>query len=279
MPLPNEIADRAAELTATRETNPRLRDELNSLMRAGNVNGQNAISSEVSSLLERQGVLPQLVLQEAARLNADGQGGITRQDLNNIINDRTNRYDPTTVLAAQYAARNFAAIDDDHWYRPGNNTNELTIDEIRNFADGRRTASPPVRGESAPAGRLPYDQPPNPENVRQMNIDILNGSSGTAQTKFAAIEAIARTGQNRITLTDVDGRQVPCRIEVSPISPGSDRNYVHLYATDGGRERILLRAIGRNGEYTQQVGNDGNRVSFTGSEWSRRFPTSNLGLR
>ncbi|MCC7528616.1 MAG: hypothetical protein IT342_08850 [Candidatus Melainabacteria bacterium] len=283
MTAPREIADRAVDLvTGTRpEDQTRLNREVNDLLRTHNVNGTNAISEQVTRQMEQQGVLPQLLIQEAGRLNVDGQGGISRQDLQSVIDNRENRHQPLTVLAARHAMRNFNEIDNHSWYRFGNNRDELTEVELREHSD-RNTVRPARSDAPLQPGSPPrqYDQPPNPADVRQQNIDILNGRDGNAQTKFRAIEAIARLGNNRITLTDAEGRQLNCRVEVTPISPGSNRNYVHLYETDSnGRERILLRAVGRDGQYSQQVGSDGRPVPFTGSEWNRRFPNSNLGIR
>ena len=277
MTAPREIADRAVDLVTRPQEQERLNREVNDLLRTHNYNGTNSISDQVTRQMEQQGVLPRLLMQEAGRLNVDGQEGISRNDLDTIIANRDNQYQPLTVLAARYAARNFTQIDNDNFFRFANNTNELTVDEIRGHSE--RSTTQPTRGD-APGVARPFDQPPNPNEERQRNIDVLNGRDGNAQSKFRAIEELARLGATRITLTDAEGRQVQCRVQVSPISPGSNRNYIHLYGTDSnGRESILLRAIGRNGEYSQQVGSDGRAVPFTGSEWNRRFPQSSLGIR
>lgn len=101
-------------------------------------------------------------------------------------------------------------------------------------------------------------------------MDILENPKASPEDKLKAIEALHAAGKEEIVLLD-HGKPVRCRIAIAPVAPGSDRNYVHLFAEDeNGKERIVLRAIEREGQYYRQVDAHGRPLNYIGDVWSGR---------
>lgn len=101
-------------------------------------------------------------------------------------------------------------------------------------------------------------------------MDVLENPKASPEDKLKAIEALHAAGKEEIVLLD-HGKPVRCRIAIAPVAPGSDRNYVHLFAEDeNGKERIVLRAIEREGQYYRQVDAHGRPLNYVGDVWSGR---------
>ena len=270
MPQPfnpaHEVQDRIQAATQQPDASDRLLNQANDLMRAYNMNGSNASSEILSRQMAQSGVLPDLLIQERGRLNVDGQGDISRRDLQTITEAQPGTYRPTTVLAARYALQNFDRINRDVTMSLfGSSEQELTQRELEAFSRN------PER-QNRPQG----DVSRTPEALRQQLSDVLVSREGNPQSKFSALETLHGMGVRNITLRDANGQDVNCRIDVRQLPGG--RTVIGLFAQEGNRERVVLRAIGNNGQYEQQRDSQGRQVGFTGDWWTRNRQESNIGL-
>ncbi|MBA3993429.1 MAG: hypothetical protein C0469_07870 [Cyanobacteria bacterium DS2.3.42] len=97
-------------------------------------------------------------------------------------------------------------------------------------------------------------------------MDVLEDPKASSEEKLKAIVELKEAGRSEIELIDNNGKRIRCRISVEPVAPGSDRNYVHLFAIDeNGKEQIVLRGLEQDGKFSRQ-GNAG----YVGDRWSGR---------
>ncbi len=119
------------------------------------------------------------------------------------------------------------------------------------------------------------------EAEREASSDALtrlSSADSSTEDQLAAIKTLVEGGQTTATLRDADGNALNIRMEVVPISEGSDRSYVQMFAVDeNGRETVVLRAVSDGNGFSQQRDADGNLVSYVGSRWSSRHPESVFG--
>ncbi|MBA3857287.1 MAG: hypothetical protein C0507_10305 [Cyanobacteria bacterium PR.3.49] len=105
--------------------------------------------------------------------------------------------------------------------------------------------------------------------------ELLEDEDSSIEGKLAAVKELGDRGISKITITDSDGRKVTCSIVVEPVAEGSDRNYVHLFAIDeSGDEKVILRAIEKEGQYEKQRDKNGNNVGYVGTWWANNHPDS-----
>jgi hypothetical protein len=214
--------------------------------------------------LENNGVLPRMLLVCGAAIDLDGDG-VTREEIDTAINDTTGDYKNQTKLSAEYAKEHFNDIDTD-------DDDHLTRDEI----DAWRHAH---QGDIHPSESSPYQQDPErptdsvPENQKQYEKRLMDPGA-SAQEKLEAVEKLHELGVKSVTLTDNNGNTKTFQIQVEPVSPGSTRQYVHLYDTSSGR--IVLRGIGADGNYVQEVGRGGRSVGYGGDIFSGNNSGSNV---
>lgn len=112
------------------------------------------------------------------------------------------------------------------------------------------------------------DKPAKPE-------DVLSDSSASAQSKLAAVEALAAAGTKRVTIQDGEKTR-ECTIDVEKI--GRNRKLVHLHADDDtGKSRVVLRGIANaDGTFQKERDRNGREMSFVGDVWSSKMKTSSL---
>ncbi len=105
--------------------------------------------------------------------------------------------------------------------------------------------------------------------------DVLSDANASAQSKLAAVEALAAAGKRRVTIQD-GGKTRECTIDVEKI--GRDRKLVHLHADDdNGKSRVVLRGIANaDGTFQKERDRSGREMSFVGDVWSSKMKTSNL---
>lgn len=116
---------------------------------------------------------------------------------------------------------------------------------------------------------------PTPE---EKALETLGSKDASTEDQLQAIKTLVEAGQTTATIKDADGTELTVRLEVQPISQGSDRSYVHMFAVDEtGRETVVLRAVSRGDEFAQQRDANGNPVSYVGSRWSKAHPESVFG--
>lgn len=113
------------------------------------------------------------------------------------------------------------------------------------------------------------------ENKLSKPEDVLNDANASAQSKLAAVEALAASGKRKITIQDGDKTR-ECTIDVDKI--GRDKKFVHMYATDdNGKSRIVLRGIvNADGSFQKERDRTGREMSFVGDVWSQKMKSSHL---
>ncbi|MBX9950534.1 MAG: hypothetical protein K2Y39_15305, partial [Candidatus Obscuribacterales bacterium] len=116
------------------------------------------------------------------------------------------------------------------------------------------------------------------KTAEEKALDTLGSKDASTEDQLQAIKTLVEAGQTTATITDADGTSMTVRLEVQPISEGSDRSFVHMFAVDeSGRETVVLRAVSDGEGFAQQRDADGNLVSYVGSRWKERHPESIFG--
>lgn len=127
----------------------------------------------------------------------------------------------------------------------------------------------PVTADDVLSGEADRADEPN-EFLRD-----LQDEDSTIEERLAAVKSLVAAGETTATIEDSDGNPLRIRMEVQPVSEGSDRSYVHLFAVDeNGRETVILRAMSAGDEFTQQRDGNGNPVSYVGKKWGEQHPDS-----
>ncbi|MCC6979187.1 MAG: glycoside hydrolase family 75 protein [Candidatus Melainabacteria bacterium] len=98
----------------------------------------------------------------------------------------------------------------------------------------------------------------------------LESSTATAQEKLRAVEKLLSTGVDKLEITDKDGTTRQLRLELD-MSVG--KPLVHVFTHEGGKERVLLRAVS-NGDGTYKNQRDDRKkteVGFYGDWWTKNM--------
>lgn len=224
--------------------------------------------------LVQSGVLPRLLVSISSAIDSDDwDETISKEELEETINSTDGSVNPATKIASEYALDNFDSIDGcDGDERDG----ELSQEELRKWQQTHQ-------GEADPRHVNPYET--NPENQDDPNagddalpedaercMRVLEKRYASEQEKLRAVEDLSKMGIKEIELTEPDGSVRKYQIQVE--SAGNGRNYVHLW--DASTGKIVLRGIGKDGVYTQQVDRNGKPVPFQGHRWSEHKPDSNV---
>ena len=290
MAVPQEQLDRLQPERSgdrTRESSEALQREVNDSVRASGVRVGPADYHAATEQLQRQGVLPNVMIGQWGNLDRDRSGTLTEREVQTAIGDRN------TPFLAGVAARGLRGALREMGGTVDPNTGEYNVTRNQYEAYLRRRQQPeaqpgqtPAPLEATPPGqqprpgaaRIPETAPQNPE--AQRHIDALQSGRGTQQERLAAVHELARLGVTRLTLLDSNGRPTDVRISVEPVARGSNRSYVHMFARgENGREQILLRGITQEGNYSQQQDRQGRAVDYTGTQWNRARPNSVLSGR
>ncbi|MBC7999326.1 MAG: hypothetical protein IAF58_15355 [Leptolyngbya sp.] len=290
MAVPQEQLDRLQPERSgdrSREASESLQRDVNETIRASGARPGAADYHNATEQLQRSGILPNVMIGQFGNLDRDRSGTLTETEVRQAINDRN------TPFLAGVAARGLRGTLREMGGTVDPSTGEYSVTRNQYEAFLRRRQQPEARPGETPApleatapgqqprpgaSRLPEAAPQTPEAQRQ--IDILQSGRGTPQERLAAVTELARQGVTRVTLMDSNGRAVECRIQVEAVARGSNRNYVHLFARgENGREQILLRGIGQDGNYTQQQQANRQAADYTGTNWNRARPNSVLSGR
>lgn len=86
---------------------------------SNNLDSSSMPSTKFDTELEKSGVLPKLAVDQFDKLNVDGEGDISKQDLQNVLKDKDGKYDPVTKLAAGHVLRNMPEINAANSWIPG----------------------------------------------------------------------------------------------------------------------------------------------------------------
>jgi hypothetical protein len=120
--------------------------------------------------------------------------------------------------------------------------------------------------EDAAKEKCEGDQSKEDKDKRSASaMDVLEDPKASSEEKLKAILELKEAGRTEVELID-NGKRVRCRISVEPVAPGSDRNYVHLFAIDeNGKEQIVLRGLEQDGKFSKQ-----GSAAYVGDRWSNR---------
>ncbi len=109
-------------------------------------------------------------------------------------------------------------------------------------------------------------------------LATLSDANSSTEAQLAAVKTLVDAGQTTATIRDADGTSLNIRLEMQPISEGSDRSYVQMFAVDeNGREMVVLRAVTDGDGFAQQRDANGNFVSYVGRKWGEQHPDSVFG--
>ncbi len=223
----------------------------------------------VTQQLESTGTLPQLVISEFDRLDGDGNGNLTWDELQKASTGGS--ADALTKMAADYAIKRWDNITDSDDI-PGLNwlpDNEISKDEINKFRDSQRASRVAEPSEMYKADRVINNE--TSENELQT---LLTRNASSPEQQLKAIESLLAQGKKSFEMTDLDGNKYTVSINVQ-----KDRGveYISLQANDDGSTYPLLRAVNRNGVYEQQT-RDGQPVSWYGTQWQQLHPGSAFAM-
>ncbi len=173
--------------------------------------------------------------------NVPGRPGAVNDDTA-VVKDQPNLY--------QFSGDHPVSVQDD---RPN------SLDYYRFSGDGPdKTAQPRLDAVAQNTG----------DTVTDQARAALESPAATAQDKLRAVEKLLSTGVDHIEITDRDGQKRQLRLELD-LSCG--KPMVHAFTNEGGKERVLLRAISNgDGTYTPEQGKHG-RVGLYGDWWSRHM--------
>ncbi len=206
--------------------------------------------------LEGNGILPRLLVDCGGAIDLNGDG-ISEEEIDAAENDSSGAYKNQTKLAAAYAKEHFEEIDT-------SGDGKLSAGEM----DEWKQEHP---GEVHPNESAPYQENPDrptdsvPENEEQQKR-VIERREASPQEKLEAIEKLHEMGVTSITLTDRNGVTKTYEIRVEPVSPGSSRQYVHLFDSESGQ--IVLRGVGADGNYAQEVNSQGRKVGYGGDRFT-----------
>jgi hypothetical protein len=173
--------------------------------------------------------------------NVPGKPGAVSDD-NPVVKDQPNLY--------QFSGDSSKDVPSD---RPS------SLDYYRFSGDGR-DKSPQPRPDSV--------APTTSDSPADVARAALESPTATAQDKLKAVEKLLSTGVDKLEVTDRDGTKRQLRLELD-MSVG--KPLVHVFTNEGGKERVLLRAVSNgDGTYKNQRGKNGE-VGFYGDWWSKNM--------
>lgn len=177
-------------------------------------------------------------------------------------------------MSTDVPAKSGAVTDDSTVVRNQPNFYQFSGDNSRDTAAGvqpdvqtrdpldyyRFSGDGPDRSAQRDAGANPGDK------VAQEARAALESPSASAQDKLKAVEKLLATGVDKLEITDRDGQKRQLRLE---LDMSAKRPMVHVFTNEGGKERVLLRAISNgDGTFTQEQDKRGRKVGFYGDWWT-----------
>ncbi|MCA9802805.1 MAG: hypothetical protein KC777_12610 [Cyanobacteria bacterium HKST-UBA02] len=148
----------------------------------------------------------------------------------------------------------------------GNNANSVIE------ADGHPLAQAEAKAENPVVPAEARDDSSD-DRIYDACIKSLEDPNSSAEVRLRAMTRLIESGISEVSLHDADGREFQAHLSFSPVAPGSQRNYLTMWAEVDGRQRPVMRAIEDGGMFAQQVGADGRPVSYYGAAWAARGNT------
>lgn len=197
-------------------------------------------SIRAATLVNKQQILPPHPPKNSMSTDVPERSGAVNDD-SSIVRNQRNLY--------QFTGDNPTGVQD---ARPN------SLDYYRFSGDGQDKSAQPRPELGAQTGDSPAAQ------ARA----ALENPSATAQDKLKAVEKLLSTGVDKLEITDRDGTKRELRLELD-MSCG--KPLIHAFTNEGGKERVLLRAVSNgDGTYKQQRGKNGE-VGFYGDWWTKNM--------
>ncbi|MBA3857805.1 MAG: hypothetical protein C0507_12930 [Cyanobacteria bacterium PR.3.49] len=219
-----------------------------------------------------------------ATLDADSDGYVTRAEIDETLSGGVSASDAAKLQDLRARMGDLEELSDDEF---GDENDGFTHEDLRLAAQAEAVSLTGERAErrAEEGDDGPSDAPVTVEEVLSGDADKsdepseylrdLQDKDSTVEEQLTAVKALVAAGQTTATIEDADGNPLTVRMDVQPVSEGSDRSYVHLYAVDeSGRETVILRAITDGDGFAQQRDGNGNPVSYVGRKWSQNYPDS-----
>jgi Ca2+-binding EF-hand superfamily protein len=223
--------------------------------------------------------------QNFDELDRDADGFITGSEIDETLAGGVSAADAAKLRDLKAREQDLEELsNDENW----DENSGITREDLRVAAEKEAVALTGEREESGEAddeGDSRTDAPVTADEVLSGEADEsdepseylrdLQDEDSTVEERLEAVKALVAAGTTTATIEDADGNPLKVRMEVQPISEGSDRSYVHLFAVDeNGRETVILRAMSSGDEFTQQRDGNGSPVSYVGRKWSETHPES-----
>ncbi len=239
------------------------------------------------------GTLPDLLVKEWAQLDTDGSKKIEYTE----ILDAAESDDPLRSLLGNVIDRNtIPGLRTGDAYTPLDYATPVTYDSASRFALNTPEQRPIAEGPAVVAPIPPYEIPAGvllPAEVPPPIPGVALPPAGLSaeataawsslqvpgiapEAKLKAITTLVAAGQTSVSIKDADGTVLNVRLEVSPISEGSSKNFVHMFAVDPatGKETVMMRALTDGTNFFKQRDANGEEVGFIGSKWMKNHPGS-----
>lgn len=193
-----------------------------------------------TTLVNKQQILPPHPPKNSMSTDVPEKSGAVNDD-SSIVRNQRNLY--------QFTGDNPTGVQ---------NARPNSLDYYRFSGDGQDKSAQPRPDLVAQTGDSPAAQ------ARA----ALENPSATAQDKLKAVEKLLSTGVDKLEITDRDGTKRQLRLELD-MSCG--KPLIHAFTNEGGKERVLLRAVSNgDGTYKQQRGKNGE-VGFYGDWWTKNM--------
>ncbi len=265
-----KVYDYAHSGPETASTNA-FRDELATILKSGNMSS--GFSEDVNQRLIDSGTLGDLLIKDWSKVDTDNSGDVSYNE------SLTAYYSEDPLVAILGKAMNDGSIAGS--INPETMLPGMTYDAAKKAAletPERRPDSdfapvvPPVG--DVPAGQVLPPAALTPEGTAAL-ADLQNPAL-SAEGKLKAITTLVAQGQTTATIRDADGSAITVRLEVSPISEGNPKSFVHMFAVDPttGKESVMMRAISDGTNFSKQRDANGEEIGFVGSKWMKNHPGS-----
>lgn len=294
---PNAIADKGYDVVTAKGEASQRQDFVNVLDLYG-VKPDSSQMADATAALERQDLLPTLIVQNFDQLDRNGDGTVRYGEMLETYYDPN--ADTLNKLLAGWAAGSKVSHDAQNADFTRNQaelfasaTRPKELDTSHTYsADGTQLATTDQAQitEYQPDRPWPaeYMMPPDMAQAEEAKaadpkayaLSILQNAESTPEAQLKAVQDLVNMGETTATLTDKDGNTMNVRFSAQPIKEGSSKSYVHMYAVDeNGKESIVLRALSDGGNIIHQRDKNGNLLDFVGSKWLANHTNSFFDLK
>lgn len=215
------------------------------------------------------------------RLDADGNDYTTSEEINGYLSESAGSLSEVDAAKLRDLSSQVSNLEENSNDEIGDENDGYTRADLEAAAADMVTdlnADRASAGEDATTAESILDSSDDAEERASDALAQLRNADSSTEDQLAAIKTMVEAGQTTATITDTDGNSLNVRLVVEPISEGSDRSYVQMFAVDeSGNESVVLRAISQGDSFSQQRDGNGNLVSYVGSKWQRNHPDSLFG--